>query len=1106
MQKQHSTCRAWWSLYLALVFLFCPITLLGASGQLSIKGKSLSIIQAIQLIEKNSDYTFFYNASDLKKIPNKDFDCSGSIEHVLNEVFNKSGVSYTIKGNEIVLKADQQTQRKRVVTGTVVDSSDDMPVIGANVVIKGSSQGVITDTNGQFSIEIANKANLEISYIGYKTQTVYITDQGIINIRLESDSEVLSEVVVVGAGIQKKVSVTGAITSVKGTQLSIPSSSLTAGFAGKLAGIISITKSGEPGSASEFYIRGVGTFGGRATPLILMDGVEITTSDLNRIPAESIESFSILKDASATAIYGARGANGVMLVTTKSGDENQKARINVSLENSFLKPTKQVDYVDGATWMEVYNNAQQARTPGIEPKYSADAITATRNQTAPYLYPDVDWMDLLFKKMTMNQRANINITGGGSRVTYYMSLQANHDTGMLNVPKAYSYNNNINNWNYIFQNNISYKVTSSTKLNLRMNAQVGTNKGPGYSVGDIFTSAYDINPISFPATYPAREGDEHINFGTARLSGNDLYKNPYAQMLSSFKEENFNTLNTSISIDQDLSFITKGLKVTALVNFKNWSTVWYTQSIAPYYYHAKDGSWNLDNPDVFELERMGTSGDDFITQSDPGRNNNNTFYLDARIDYSRTFGKHALSGMLMYMQRQFRSEALPNRNQGISGRFTYDYDHRYLAELNFGYNGTERLKKGDRFEFFPAMSLGWVISGEEFWEPMLDYVGYFKLRGSYGIVGSDEPDKDAEHFLYFDKIRLDGGGYTTGVTGNISKKGPAFHSYAVQNACWERVKKFDIGIDLELFNQLNITADYFYDHRYKILLRRGSWPLVLGYAGAIPWSNIGEVDNKGFEFSVNWRKEVVKDLRVDLRANFTYNVNKYVNKDEPAFPYVWQTDTNKPLSTTKGYIAEGLFSSQEEIDNSPIQNLGSAVKPGDIRYRDVNGDGMITDVDRVMISPYGNVPRIQYGLGLNLTYKNIDFGVFFNGSAQRTIMTDRLSPFCSGNNRGDRNLMTFIADNYWSEENPNPMAKYPRLGITESDIQNNMVASTYWMHNGNFIRFKTLEVGYKFPHCRVYFSGDNLAVWSPFKLWDPELLWNSYPLSRTFNVGIQLNF
>jgi len=552
------------------------------------------------------------------------------------------------------------------------------------------------------------------------------------------------------------------------------------------------------------------------------------------------------------------------------------------------------------------------------------------------------------------------------------------------------------------------------------------------------------------------------------------------------------------------------LNLTLLANIKSWNQVSYTRSIEPFYYRITDGSWDADEPDVFQLERVGSSGNEFVTQSDPNRNSDRTIYLDARMDYTRTFGMHSVSGMLMYMQREFRQGVLPNRNQGFSGRFTYDYKQKYLAEVNFGYNGTERLKKGTRFELFPAVSLGWVTSNEKFWEPIMDYVNHFKIRGSYGLVGSDNTGKDAgaSHFLYIDNIELGGGGrFITGASGgNVDLRGPGFHQYAVEDATWERVKKMDIGVDIDLFNQVRIAADYFYDHRDRILLKRGAWPLMMGYFNAVPWSNIGEVENKGFDMSVNWRKEIMKDLYVDVRGNFTYNKNKFINLDEPAYPHVWQTQTGKPLSRTEGYIAEGLFASQEEIDNSPVQSLGSTPMPGDIRYRDVNGDGVVNEDDRVMLSPYGNQPRIQYGLGLNVMYKKIDFGVFFTGSGKRTVMINDLAPFRSGLDNGDRNLMQFIADDYWSTDNPNPNAAYPRLGVSSDQVANNMVASSHWMRDGNFIRFKTLEIGYAFKYCRLYFTGDNLAVWSPFKEWDPELSWNAYPLSRTFNIGMHVNF
>ena len=1097
--------------YIVLLLLFYPLNILGAQGVISVKGQAMTIKQAIQLIEKNSNYTFFYNAADLKNTTNKNLNCEGTIEEVLKEVFKGSGITYMIKGNEIILKVNkeeatqQQPKKKRTVTGTVVDAENGDPVIGATVVVKGQKDGVITDLDGNFTIAISgSKAQLEFSYIGYRKKTVDVGDLGVINVKMESDNQLLSEVVVVGAGTQKKVSVTGSITSVKGLELKAPSSSLTTSFAGKLAGVISMTSTGEPGAASEFYIRGVSTFGGRATPLILLDDVEISTADLNNIPAETIESFSILKDASATAIYGARGANGVMLITTKTGKENEKTRINVTVENSFNKPMNFPDFVNGATWMEMYNEAQLTRNPGATPKYSQLDIDNTRNQVNPYIYPDVQWKDVIFKNMNMNQRANVNISGGGSKASYYMSLQANHDTGLLDTKKVYSYNNNINNWGYNFQNNISYKITSTTKIDLHMNAQIRNKKGPNYSTSDLFAQMLYCNPINFPVTFPAQPGDTHIRFGNAIWTGSSVRTNPYAYMLSSFKEYNENTLNTSLKINQKLDFVTKGLSVQAMVNWKNWASSSYNRTIEPYYYGIKGGSYNPSNPTDYEIERLGTSGTDYLKTSDISKASDQTFYLDARVNYDRQFNLHHVTGMLMYMQREYRSSVLPERNQGFSGRFTYDYGQRYLVELNFGYNGTERLAKKERFEFFTAVSLGWVISNEKFFEPMTKYIDNLKIRGSYGLVGSDETglSAGAQHFLYIDQVSLNNIGFTTGVDMNYTLYGPLVTNYAVVNGGWERVKKLDIGIDLELFRQLTITADYFNEKRYNILLHREAWPESLGYYTAKPWSNKGKVDNWGIELSVNWRKEFTKDLYVDFRGNFTYTENKYVNLDEPVYPYVWKTSTGKPLSRTTGYIAQGLFSSQEEIDNSPTQNLGSTVKPGDIKYRDVNGDGKIDGSDQVMISPYGTTPRIQYGLGMNVTYKKFDFGVFFNGSAKRTIMISGISPF----GQSDYNVMQFIADDYWSESNPNPNAKYPRLGLTSSQTANNTVASTYWMRNGNFIRFKTLELGYKFKYGRVYLNGDNIAVFSPFKLWDPELSWNAYPLQRTFNIGVQLNF
>ena len=546
-----------------------------------------------------------------------------------------SSTARAADGTETVMKQaimqGKEGPQKRTITGVITDAIEGTPVVGATIKIKGQSAGTISGLDGDFSLSVTSKDVLQISFVGYKTKEVQVGDLGVLNIKLETDSELLNEIVVVGAGTQKKVSVTGAITSVKGLALASPTSSLTNSFAGKLAGVISTTNSGAPGEAAAFYIRGIGTFGGRATPLIMLDDVEISASDLNKIPAETIESFSILKDASATAIYGARGANGVMLVTTKTGKENETTKVNASIENSFNVMDRFPEFVDGATWMEMYNEAQLTRDPHASQRYSQEIIDNTRKGINLLIYPSIDWTDYIFKKMAMSQRANINVSGGGSKATYYMSIQANHDTGLLNTKKFYSFNNNINNWSYNFQNNIRYKLTRSTTIDLRMNAQISNNNGPQYNPADLFAKARTTNPVSFPAIFPAQEGDEHPRFGNAYRTGNTLMENPYAFMNTSFKNYQSNTLNTSLKITQNFDFITKGLKATALINFKNWSYNQYTRTIEPYFYRVKTGSYDPAT-NTYELERLGTSGTDYIAQSGITKGGDNTFFLQFTID------------------------------------------------------------------------------------------------------------------------------------------------------------------------------------------------------------------------------------------------------------------------------------------------------------------------------------------------------------------------------------------------------------------------------------------------------------------------------------------
>ncbi|MBD5294650.1 MAG: TonB-dependent receptor [Bacteroides sp.] len=1028
--------------------------------------------------------------------------------------------------------AEQAVAAKRTITGVVVDAQDGEPLPGATVSVIGDKSAITaTDIDGNFSLSIptGKKTVLLVSYVGYNEMRVPVEDLGYVKVEMKGADNTLDEVVVVGAGTQKRVSVTGAITSVKGDDLRLPAGNLTTALAGKIAGVVSSTRSGEPGSSAEFYIRGIGTFGGRQTPLILLDDVEISVADLDYIPAENIESFSILKDASATAIYGSRGANGVMIVKTKGGDYNTQTRVGVSFENSFNFKGDFPEFLDGPSFMELYNKARVAR--GNAPYYSDVAIERTREGLNPYLYPNVDWEDMLFKNMAMRQRANVNVSGGGSKVRYYMSLDFQHEDGLLNTSKNYSWNNNLNIYNYTFQNNIAYKLTPTTTIEMNMNAQIRQSAGPNVNddavvvpTAGMFAYILTTNPVVFPATYPGFEDDEFIRYGAVRRA-EVMQQNPYALLNSGYGQTNENTINTVIKIKQDLDFVTKGLKFDAWFNFKNWSSSGFTRRVTPYYYTTNGDRDSYDlvdengaplmTSDMYQLLQEGTV---YLSERGPLRSSDSTFELQANFNWTRKFGLHDVSAMILYRQRQYRSAILPERNQGLSFRATYDYAHRYLLEFNAGYNGTERLAKKDRFGFFPAASLGWVVSNESFFEPVSNVITNLKIRASYGLVGSDDLESPGgSHFLYLNKLEDNTINKIPYTSGDFSDNaaytgyGPSLSYYAMTGIGWEKSRKADVGLDLTLWGKLVLTADYFHEHRYDIFLQRESWPQSLAYHIAKPYDNKGKMQNQGFEVSAEYNQRINNDWNISFRGNVSYSENKILDWDDPEYEYTWKDNyrTNKPYpgkSNVYGYIAEGLFQSEEEIATSPIQQVGSStVRVGDIKYRDINGDGLINSDDITMISEYGTTPRLQYGFGATVNWRKFDLGFQFVGQGKRSIMANGVDPFMEGGNMTARNALTWVAENYFDPELGNFDAKYPRLGTTQTEVSNNTVNSTWWLRSGSFLRLKNVELGWSFPYGRVYVAGTNLVRFSDFKLWDPELAsWNSYPLSKSVTLGVQI--
>lgn len=1112
--------------FLAMIVLCLPAVSLTAQNKpVTLKGEAITVGAVLAQIEQQTGYILEYNDTNIDTDRTVNVDKTNvTTAELLKSIFPSStGVKWTFEGNKITLKSKNAKNTtvkggKREITGTVRDGKDGEPLTGAIVKVQGDDKnGAVVDVDGNFYLSIddseGKKAILEVSFIGYTPREVPVKGLTHIDIDMFGATNSLDEVIVVGSGLQKRVSVTGAISTVSGEALTTSTTTLSRALGGRIAGVISRQVSGEPGTGAEFYIRGISTFGGKATPLILLDDVEISSGDLDFLPAESIESFSLLKDASATAIYGARGANGVMIVTTKSGEFNSKTKINVKLENAFNYVDNYPEWLDGANFMRLYNKANESRNPGATPFYTDLAIERTESHMYPYHYPDVDWQSELYNKMAMRQRANISVSGGGAKAKYYMAIDASHENGLQKTDNVNSWKNNLNIYNYTFQNNISYKLTPTTNVALNLNAQIRQRSAPAIGAAAGWAYVYQSNPIDFPVYYPSTDGEVKY---ASKLATTAILANPKAGINQSYTQANSSTINTVLKLDQDLSFLLKGLKFNAWVNWKTYYIQSFNKSVSVnYWYLPVTDDMDLDAP--LELVNLNPEVSKFVTQAPSGAYGDNTFEFQGNFNWTRRFDLHDISAMLLYRAREYRvtGQALPNRNQGLSGRVTYDYDHRYLLEFNFGYNGSERLTKAYRYGFFPAGSAGWVISNEKFWEPLRDVVTHMKVRGSYGIVGSDALAQPyGTYFLYLDQIidnNLNFLPWTTG-DGYSSYTGysPQMRYYAINDVTWEKSRKFDLGVDITLFNSLNITADYYRENRYDIFMERGSWPWALGYGQAIPWANIGKALNQGFEFSINYNKSISPDLAFSLQANFTYNQNKYVYKDEPNYEYPWKHITGKPLDNYRfdGYIAEGLFRSQEEIDNSPEQQIGTGiVRVGDIKYRDLNGDGKVNSDDITMISKYGRIPRLMYGFGGTLNYKKWDFGFFFTGVGCRSIsLANKLDPKQDVFGR-NINILRWVNDNYFDPDKGNFDAQYPLLGVSVSDVSNNTPYSTYWLRDGSYLRLRSVELGWTFKYGRVYVEGTDLFCFSAFKVWDPEVDSHiSYPLQKTVNVGVQFNF
>ena len=1094
--------------------------------------REVTLKDLFRYIEKNSDYVFLY-ASDknLSKKVNVDVR-NKTVREILDEVLEHTGLVYEIDGKQVIVKerkTDVQTvlqQKKgKTVKGQVRDKTGET-IIGANVVVDGTTNGVMTDIDGRFELsDVPENGKIKVTFVGYKAQVISVKGKKELNIVLEEDTEMLSEVVVVGYGSQKKESLVGSVQMVKPEQLKVPSSNLSSGFAGRLAGVVAVQRSGEPGAdGADFWIRGVSTFSGMTSPLIVIDGVEASSGDLNALDPEVIEGFSILKDATATALYGSRGANGVMIVTTKSGRNQEKATINFRLENTYNTPIQVPEFVDGVRYMEMFNEAVTTRGTG-EVLYPQSKIDGTRAGLDPYAFPNVDWYDELFRKGAMNQNLNFNIRGGSQRIDYFSSVSINHDSGVLKNNNDFSYDNNINIMRYVFQNNINAHLSKTSTLSLRLNVQLHDYNGPHSSASEVYGMVMEANPVDFPVRWPSDPTMDYILWG-GKSGGayNNGYRNPYAEMARGYKSHFYSTVVSNLKFDQKLDFITPGLSANVLFSFKNWSQTQTTRSGGYNQFEVDKYQYDeVGNYTGYTLRRIGKEQDPTLS-TESSSTGDRRIYLQAMINYDRTFGrKHNVSAMLLYNQDQYNVNnpsdliaSLPQRKQGLAGRLTYSYDYRYLAEFNFGYNGSENFAEGHRFGFFPSLALGYTISREKWFEPLNNIITNLKIRGSWGLVGNDQIG--AERYIYMSNIELqnDDLGFTTGKDQNTTYKGPKYLRYPNPNITWEVGSKFNVGFDLTLFDDLNFTFDVFKETRSNIFMERQSVPDFIGTSptglemnlSTKLYGNLGKVENKGFDFAIDYNHIFNSDFSMSFKGTFTYASNKVLEYDEPDYqmhPNLSRVghSINQPLL----YIAERLFIDDEEVMNSPKQNLGGFVQAGDVKYKDIPNaegvcDGVIDANDRVYTG-HPTIPEIVYGFGPSFQYKKWDFSCFFQGTARTSIVVGNIHPFGTD---GLRNVQKFIADDYWSESNQNIYAAYPRL--SKQYNQNNTVASTYWLRNGAFLKLKDIELGYSFKLLRVYLRGSNLLTFSPFDLWDPEQGNGNglfYPTQKSFNVGIQFS-
>ena len=987
------------------------------------------------------------------------------------------------------------------VRGTVLDETD-QPVAGAFVTVKGETRGAMTDAAGRFTLSVKSGDALVVSFLGYEDEEVTIGTDNDLVVKLVPQENQLEEVVMVAYGTQRKASVIGSISSVDMEQLKVPVGQLSSTLAGKLAGIVVMQQTGEPGAGADFWIRGMNTFGANSKPLVLVDGVE---RDMDLVDAEDIASFSILKDATATALYGVRGANGIVLITTKRGAES-KPKVSFKVETGMVSPTRLPELASASEWIDYYNSLYTTR--GVEAPISDYQRDLYLSGTDPIFYPSVDWIHTIFKEMASSSRVNLSVSGGTKNVRYYVGGNYYNEQGIFNTDQK-RYDAGMHYDKFSFRSNVDINLTKSTTLGLNLSNQFTSTNSPSSDRNEIYSRTLAASPVGIVTVYPD---------GVLTLPEQGY--NPWNLLNSlGYRTIKNNVAQATLSLTQDFSeIITEGLSANIKFSWDAQNQTVVYRNISPAYYNAV----GVDDKGEIIYESI-SGGNDYMTLSS-SNSGWNTLNLEASVNYERTFaGAHRVGGMFLFNMRNRTNNvpgysyiaAFPYKHMGIAGRATYSYGDRYFTEFNFGYNGSENFAPGHRFGFFPSVAIGYMISNEPFWAPLKRVVSTLKFKASYGKIGSDQISTDSSRrFAYNTTMNTSAAGALFGDTPTL-RTGITTDQYGNPEVSWEQATKANAGMELTLFGDLRYMVDFFYDRRDGIFILRQSTPSAVGI-NVNQYVNIGKMQNSGFDMTLEYDHTFPIGLLVSARANYSFNRNKILYNDQPDQIWKYQNTAGFAFQQQFGLIAEGLFKDEAEIAEWPTQKFGS-VSPGDIKYRDINGDGVVDTYDKVAIG-YTVVPEINYGFGVSLGYKGFDASVFFSGVGHVTrIITGNNLFGATADIKYEGQIFADVARNRWTPENPDVNAPYPRLAL--ENVTNNQQASTFWQKDMSFMRLKNAELGYTLPRkltgkihmstARIYIQGVNLLTFSKFKLWDPELATangSAYPNIRSFSIGINLNF